>query len=45
MLVIRKKSRRDRFKPVLVMERTEDWCRADTMSVGKLVTGQSCGDG
>ena len=43
--VIRKKSRRDRLKPVLMVEPTQDWFRADTMCEGKLVTGQSCGDG
>jgi hypothetical protein len=42
--VIRKKSRRDRLKAVLVVETTQDRFRGDTMRAGNLVIRRSGGD-
>jgi hypothetical protein len=43
--VIRKKSRRDRRKAVLMMETTQNRFRGDTMRAGNLMIGRSWGDG
>jgi len=37
--VLRKNSRRDRLKSILVMETAKNRTRGDTMRAGKLVTG------
>src|SRR5687768_1380713 len=42
--VVRKNSRRDRLKPVLVVKTTENWFRSDAMCAGQVVTGQSWGN-
>jgi hypothetical protein len=37
--VLRKKSRRDRVEPVLVMETGENWCGSDAMPWRNLLPG------